>query len=170
MRRSPERGKLAMLAAVVAALALAMGIAACGDGTVGGGGNEGDVTTAKAGPVSGELMFSNWPGYIDPGKNGTVAEFEDETGVSVDYVEDINSNDAFFGKMQPLLEGGDLLLAARRGQVQPANAVLGPRQLRLDLGVVLGIGPLRALVQGGGHRPSPVSLASWRRAASHHPY
>ena len=107
MRSRPERGKLAVLAAVVAALALAMGIAACGDDTVGGGGDGGDVTTAKAGPVSGELMFSNWPGYIDPGKNGTVAEFEDETGVSVDYVEDINSNDAFFGKMQPLLEGGE---------------------------------------------------------------
>jgi spermidine/putrescine transport system substrate-binding protein len=107
MRSRPERGKLAVVATVVAALALAMGIAACGDDTVGGGADGGDVTTAKAGPLSGELMFSNWPGYIDPGKNGTVAEFEDETGVSVDYVEDINSNDAFFGKMQPLLEGGE---------------------------------------------------------------
>ncbi|HEU5252960.1 MAG TPA: spermidine/putrescine ABC transporter substrate-binding protein [Solirubrobacterales bacterium] len=98
-----------MLATVVAAAALSMGIAACGGDTVGGG-NEGEVSTAESGPVKGELMFSNWPGYIDPAEGdnpGTVAEFEDKTGVSVDYVEDINSNDAFFGKMQPLLEEGD---------------------------------------------------------------
>ena len=107
MRSRPERRKVAAMAAAIAALILTMGIAACGDDTVGGGGNGGEVTTAKSGPVSGELMFSNWPGYIDPGPDGTVAEFEGETGVSVDYVEDINSNDAFFGKMQPLLEGGE---------------------------------------------------------------
>ena len=65
------------------------------------------MTTAKGGPVSGKLTISNWPGYIDPGPNGTVAEFEDETGVSVDYIEDVNENEAFFGKMQPLLEQGE---------------------------------------------------------------
>ena len=72
-----------------------------------GGGNDAEVTTAEAGPVKGELTISNWPGYIDPGKNGTVAEFEDETGVSVDYIEDVNSNDEFFGKLQPQLEQGE---------------------------------------------------------------
>jgi spermidine/putrescine transport system substrate-binding protein len=101
-----ERRKLAGTAAVVAAVVLAIGIAACGDDTVGGGANEGEVTTAKAGQVTGKLTISNWPGYIDPGPDGTVAEFEDATGVSVDYIEDINENDAFFGKMQPLLEQG----------------------------------------------------------------
>jgi spermidine/putrescine transport system substrate-binding protein len=94
------------LVATIAVLALALGLIACGDDTVGGGGN-GEVTTAKGGPVKGQLTISNWPGYIDPGKNGTVAEFEDKTGVSVDYIEDINSNDGFFGKMQPLLEQGE---------------------------------------------------------------
>jgi spermidine/putrescine transport system substrate-binding protein len=107
MRSRPERRIVAALATVVAALALALGIAACGGDTVGGGGNEGDATTAEGGKASGSLTISNWPGYIDPGKNGTVAEFEDESGVSVDYVEDINSNDGFFGKMQPLLEQGE---------------------------------------------------------------
>lgn len=65
------------------------------------------MTTAKGGPASGQLTISNWPGYIDPGPNGTVAEFEKKTGVSVDYIEDINENEAFFGKMQPLLEQGE---------------------------------------------------------------
>ncbi|MEX0972683.1 MAG: spermidine/putrescine ABC transporter substrate-binding protein [Solirubrobacterales bacterium] len=95
----------AAIAATVAAVVLAAGLAACGDDTVGGGGN-GDVTTAAAGEVKGDLTISNWPGYIDPGKDGTVAEFEQETGVSVDYIEDINDNDGFFGKLQPQLEQG----------------------------------------------------------------
>lgn len=95
------------LITALAVLALALGLAACGGDTVGGGGNEGEVTTAKAGPVSGKLTISNWPGYIDPGKNGTVPEFEAETGVDVDYIEDINSNDGFFGKLQPQLEQGE---------------------------------------------------------------
>jgi spermidine/putrescine transport system substrate-binding protein len=94
------------LIALAAAFVLALVVAACGSDTVGGGGN-GEVTTAKAGPATGKLVISNWPGYIDPGKNGTVAEFERETGVSVDYIEDINSNDGFFGKLQPQLEQGE---------------------------------------------------------------
>jgi len=93
------------LFAAIAVLALALGLAACGGG--GGGGNDGEVTTAKGGPVKGELTISNWPGYIDPGPSGTVAEFEKDSGVSVDYIEDINSNDAFFGKLQPQLEQGE---------------------------------------------------------------
>lgn len=92
-------------AVAIVVLALALGLAACGDDTVGGGGN-GEVTIAKAGPVKGNLTISNWPGYIDPGKGGTVAEFEEETGVGVEYIEDINDNEAFFGKLQPQLEQG----------------------------------------------------------------
>lgn len=103
MRRS--RSVLA-LAVGVAIVTVALGLAACGGGTVGGG-NSGEATTAKGGPATGKLTISNWPGYIDPGKNGTVAEFEDETGVKVDYIEDINSNDGFFGKLQPQLEQGE---------------------------------------------------------------
>jgi spermidine/putrescine transport system substrate-binding protein len=99
----PERRKQATL---VAALFLALAITACGGGTVGGG-NEDEVTTAKPGPPTGKLTISNWPGYIDPGKNGTVANFEKATGISTDYIEDVNDNESFFGKMQPLLEQGE---------------------------------------------------------------
>lgn len=100
--RGPRAHTLALAAAMLAALALA----ACGDDTVGGG-SDAEVTTAEAGPVKGKLTISNWPGYIDPGKEGTVREFEEETGVEVDYIEDINDNDAFFGKLQPQLEAGE---------------------------------------------------------------
>jgi spermidine/putrescine transport system substrate-binding protein len=95
------------LVAALAVFVLALGLAACGDDTVGGGGNNEDVSTAEAGKASGELTISNWPGYIDPGSKGTVAEFEDKTGIKVDYIEDINSNDTFFGKLQPQLEQGE---------------------------------------------------------------
>ncbi|HST70777.1 MAG TPA: spermidine/putrescine ABC transporter substrate-binding protein [Solirubrobacterales bacterium] len=96
--------------AAVAVLALALGLAACGGGGGGGGGSSEDATTAKAGPVKGDLTISNWPGYIDPGedgKEGTVAQFEKETGVSVKYFEDVNDNEEFFGKLQPQLDQGE---------------------------------------------------------------
>ena len=93
--------------AAFAVLALALGLAACGGGGGGSDNGSSDAPTAKAGPVKGELTISNWPGYIDPGKDGTVAEFENETGVSVKYIEDVNDNNDFFGKLQPQLEQGE---------------------------------------------------------------
>lgn len=102
-RRTRPRAALALLAVFVAAVALA----ACGGGgdSVGGGSDSG-VEVAKAGPVKGEVTISNWPGYMDKGSQNTVAEFEDKTGVKVDYVEDVNDNAEFFGKLQPQLEEG----------------------------------------------------------------
>ena len=89
-----------MLAAVVVATA-------CGSSDTIGGGNKGKAEVAKGGKPTGDVTFSNWPGYIDPGKNGTVADFEDATGVKVNYIEDINDNVQFFGKLQPQLENGE---------------------------------------------------------------
>jgi spermidine/putrescine transport system substrate-binding protein len=98
-RRS--RPAIGMLAAF--ALAAALLLAACGGDSVGGGDNE-DVTVAEAeGEPSGNLNISNWPFYID---NKTVQEFQQETGISVKYNEDVNDNSEFFGKVQPLLENG----------------------------------------------------------------
>ena len=93
------------LAAVLAAAVLAAG---CGSSGI-----EGDSSTkvqtvpAADGPPSGELTISQWPLYVDPGKNGTVAEYERKTGVDVKWTEDINDNVEFFGKMQPLLSKGE---------------------------------------------------------------
>jgi len=102
----PVGQKRALILALGVLLA-ALGLAACGDDTVGGGGNSDDVSTAEAGEVKGKLAISTWPGYIDPGKDGTVKEFEKDSGVSVDYIEDVNDNDGFFGKLQPQLEQGE---------------------------------------------------------------
>jgi spermidine/putrescine transport system substrate-binding protein len=91
------------LASLLAAL-----VAACGDSGIEGGATA-DVQTVPAakGEPSGEVTISQWPLYVDPGKDGTVAEFEDKTGVDVKWVEDINDNVEFFGKMQPLLAKGE---------------------------------------------------------------
>lgn len=92
--------------AAVAALAATLALAACGgDDSVGG--PSGEVQTAQAGPVEGEITISNWPGYIDPGKKGSVKEFQDETDVKVKYIEDVNDNVQFFGKLQPQLDRGE---------------------------------------------------------------
>jgi spermidine/putrescine transport system substrate-binding protein len=102
MRSTRARLTLGLLA-----LAAVVGLGACGSDETVGGASEEEVTTAESGPVEGELTISSWPGYIDPGKEGSVAEFEEKTGVSVEYIEDINSNIQFFGKMQPLLDQGE---------------------------------------------------------------
>lgn len=100
-----EQGAKRRMMMAVSALAASLTFAACGGDSVGGG-NEGETQTAKGGKPSGEITISNWPGYIDPGKEGTVAEFEERFGVPVDYIEDINDNVQFFGKLQPQLEQG----------------------------------------------------------------
>jgi spermidine/putrescine transport system substrate-binding protein len=98
--RKRTRGPIAALVMLGAALALA----ACG----GGGGIEGSskqsVETVKyEPPPQGSLTISNWPLYID---KPTVPDFEDATGVQVKYIEDVNDNAEFFGKVQPLLAKG----------------------------------------------------------------
>lgn len=101
-----ERRATASIAVLVAALALVLGLSACGGG--GGGANDsGETTVAKGGEATGELTISNWPGYIEPGSEGTVAQYEKSSGVKVKYIEDVNDNNSFFGKMQPLLEQGE---------------------------------------------------------------
>jgi len=99
--------RIRTLIAALAAFGAALALAACGgdSGTVGGA-NEGPTQTAKAGKATGDLTISNWPGYIDPGSKGTVARYEADTGVKVKYIEDVNDNNQFFGKLQPLLQQG----------------------------------------------------------------
>jgi spermidine/putrescine transport system substrate-binding protein len=95
-----------VVAVLIALAALALGLAACGGGGgIEGGSDDEKVETVKLeGKPSGSLTISNWPLYID---KGTVPAFEKATGVSVKYIEDVNDNAGFFGKMQPLLSQGE---------------------------------------------------------------
>ncbi len=91
---------------LIATLALSASVllAACGS-DLGGGGNDGDVTTAEAtGTVGGELVISQWPFYID---RKTVPEFEQDAGVEVNYIEDVNDNNEIFAKLRPDLQNGE---------------------------------------------------------------
>ena len=48
------------------------------------------------------LEFSNWPQYIDPQRKkgkSTLTRFEEQTGIDVSYVPDINDNETFFAKV-----------------------------------------------------------------------
>lgn len=95
---------MAALAAVVAILALALGLAACGGGSsINGGDTEAEEVKLEK-KASGDITISNWPLYID---KQTVPDFEKETGVSVKYIEDVNANEEFFAKMDPLLKQGE---------------------------------------------------------------
>ncbi len=103
MNTARGRTRTKGLAIAVAALAASLALAACGS-DLGGGGNEGEVTTAEAtGTVGGDLVISQWPFYID---RKTIPEFEDESGVKVDYIEDVNDNNEIFAKLRPDLQSG----------------------------------------------------------------
>ncbi|MFF8729790.1 spermidine/putrescine ABC transporter substrate-binding protein [Streptomyces sp. NPDC015171] len=56
------------------------------------------------------VHFSNWTEYIDVDKSGkrhpTLETFRKRTGIRVDYTEDINDNNEFFGKIKPQLAAG----------------------------------------------------------------
>ncbi|MFF8096660.1 extracellular solute-binding protein [Streptomyces sp. NPDC016675] len=54
------------------------------------------------------LTWANWPLYIDtddehPSRRPTLAAFEKRSGISVEYIEEINDNDEFFGRLSPSL-------------------------------------------------------------------
>jgi spermidine/putrescine transport system substrate-binding protein len=96
------------LIAAGGALAVAIVLAACGgddDGGVGGA-DTSEVTVAKGGQASGEVLISNWPGYVDPGADGTIPQFEQQSGLQVEYKEDVNDNVVFFNKLKPQLDQG----------------------------------------------------------------
>jgi spermidine/putrescine transport system substrate-binding protein len=81
-------------------------LAACGGGGGGGGTSSGGTTQQLAKT----LHFSNWTYYMDVNKkkhtNPSLDAFQKKYGVHVDYTEDINDNESFYHKIQPLLSRG----------------------------------------------------------------
>ncbi|MFI0512867.1 spermidine/putrescine ABC transporter substrate-binding protein [Streptomyces sp. WSLK1-5] len=68
----------------------------------------GDRAVADRSAVDKRLTWANWPLYIDTDdddstRRPTLDAFRKQTGTAVDYVEEINDNDEFFGKISPAL-------------------------------------------------------------------
>jgi spermidine/putrescine transport system substrate-binding protein len=88
------------------AAAMALGpafLAACGD-------DDGGSTSAGGGGGGGEssdrLRISNWPLYIS---EDFIPKFEEASGLSVTYTEDLNDNEEWFAKIrEPLSNGQDI--------------------------------------------------------------
>ena len=79
-----------------------------GAGAIAGGALAGSALLTACADTSGRdagaLQISNWTGYIDP---RSVAVFEKQTGIGVEYSEDINDNNEWFAKNQLVLAKGD---------------------------------------------------------------
>ncbi|MDN0199744.1 spermidine/putrescine ABC transporter substrate-binding protein [Streptomyces sp. S.PNR 29] len=108
----------------------------------------GDRAAPDRSAIDKRLTWANWPLYIDtddenPNSRPTLEAFERRTGISVDYVEEINDNDEFFGKISPALmnhrqTGRDLIVISdwmcarfvRLGWVQEMDRARQPNVTR----------------------------------------
>jgi spermidine/putrescine transport system substrate-binding protein len=93
-------------AGALSASALAY-LAACGtDEPSGGDGNKAaDEKTIPKGKIASAMYFANWPLYIDE-KRSALKSFQKEHGTKIKYVEEVNDNDQFFGKVRQQYEQG----------------------------------------------------------------
>jgi spermidine/putrescine transport system substrate-binding protein len=120
-KRLTRRSVLKGAGTGVAGFSLASFLAACGGGNGGNGGNGGGGTDGVGDPAvifGGEpgdtINFANWPFYMDQTKDRdgdvyypSIRQFQQQTGIDVNYQDVINDNAEFFGRIQPLLAGGD---------------------------------------------------------------
>jgi spermidine/putrescine transport system substrate-binding protein len=83
-------------------------LAACG--TEGTRDQDGDTAAEDQSESDPRVIWSNWPQYIDinedDGSFPTIEAFMEETGIEVEYIEDINDNTEFFGRIRPQLSAG----------------------------------------------------------------
>jgi spermidine/putrescine transport system substrate-binding protein len=88
---------------------------ASGAGSASGSGSSSAAPEGKTGPDKSDaekiVNFSNWVSYIDvdpndKNKRPTLDTFKTETGITVNYTEDVNSNDDFFAKIHQQLAAG----------------------------------------------------------------
>jgi spermidine/putrescine transport system substrate-binding protein len=93
-------------AGVMGASALAY-LAACGTDEPSGGNGakaKGEKPIAK-GKIASAMYFANWPLYIDE-KHSALKSFQQKYGTKIKYVEEVNDNDQFFGKVRQQYEQG----------------------------------------------------------------
>jgi spermidine/putrescine transport system substrate-binding protein len=81
-------------------------LAACGSETGGSGANKPETKVIQKGKIADSLYVANWPLYIDE-KHDTLKKFQDKYGTKVKYVEEVNDNTEFFGKVRQQYSRGD---------------------------------------------------------------
>ena len=96
-----------------ATLSLPALIAACGAGGIEGdaGQTAEETTTQIRRELADQIVIANWPYYIDLSDDEktrpSLDRFTKETGVKVRYIEEVNSNEEWFGKYQAQLGQDD---------------------------------------------------------------
>ena len=122
MARKSQMSRRAFLAGS-GGVALSAGLAACASGN----------TLEPAEDISAtdkSLNWSNWPFYIDEDDDGnypTLVRFQEQTGISVNYMVDYDDNNTYYAKVRDQLQlgqdiGADIVvptewMAARWGQL-----------------------------------------------------
>ena len=92
------------------AAGVGLGLAACGTGggTAAGGAPQAAKDTSEQDKT---LNWANWTLYLDLAEDGetypTLEAFQDLTGITVTYSEDVDGNDSFYGRVQGQLANGD---------------------------------------------------------------
>ena len=91
------------------AAGVGLGLAGCGTGgTASGGASQAAPDTSEQDKT---LNWANWTLYLDLAEDGktypTLEAFQDLTGITVTYSEDVDGNDSFYGRVQGQLANGD---------------------------------------------------------------
>jgi spermidine/putrescine transport system substrate-binding protein len=81
-------------------------LAACGSETGGTGDKKPESKVIKKGEIGDSLYVANWPLYIEEDR-GTLKDFQKKYGAKVKYVEEVNDNTEFFGKVRQQYDRGD---------------------------------------------------------------
>ena len=107
-RTVTRRAALAGAAGVGAAL----GLAACAPAGNGGATSEALVPATDVSDSEKVLLWYNWPGYMDEAEDGsrpTLERFQEESGITVEYKEEYNDNDEWYGiNRNELIAGKDV--------------------------------------------------------------
>jgi spermidine/putrescine transport system substrate-binding protein len=116
------------------------------------------------------LVFSNWPLYMDYDKkthrHPSLDLFTKKYGVKVKYIEDINQNETFFGKVQAQLRRGqsigrDLIVMTDNSRF-PALLVQQKWVEKIDKSVIPNIKNLLPALQHPGWDPKREYSLPWQ--------